>query len=136
MSDTKDSIQKEESYIWVWVEPDPIDRDKVFILNENLASTMHSYTNMFPVLDDEEFQKLYSFVEKLYQGNVFQVEDIDLLVQNLFLLRSIDLQMREVKELINKREIFNCAQSILFDLIPLINENPDLFSEIDRRMQP
>lgn len=58
-----------------------------------------------------------------------------MLVQNLFLLRSIDLQMREIKRILKRDAMYNCAQVVLRDFYLFLRENPVLLAEINSRMQ-
>lgn len=135
MSDRKDKVQNSDDYIWIWAEPEPIDRTSLIILNENLISSMGLERSIFPIFEGEASEKLNQFVTTFYQNEIFEVGDLDLLAQNLFLLRSIDMQMREVKRLVKRDEMVNAAQIVLLDLIPLINENPYLLSEMNRRLR-
>lgn len=135
MADIKDGIEKGDDYIWEWAEPGRIDGTSLIILNENLAAAMGIANSVFPVLEGKESENLNKFVRKFYQENILEIENLDLLVQNLFLLRSIDLQMRETKELLKREIMLNCAQVALTDILLLIADNPSLFAEIDNRMK-
>lgn len=88
------------------------------MLNYNLQCLASDTSSLFPGSEDSKFGNLLSFVERFYKYNTLSFESIKILASNLLLLRSADLTVRHIQEMIQRDDLLNSPRQVLLDILP------------------
>jgi len=127
MSDMKDVNQQE---YWQWPDPECIDNGYAVMLNYNISCVMSDIPSLFPGEEDPKRLELMEFVRNFYQNDRLSFSSVESLAKSLILLRSVDLTIQNIQEMIKRDEPLNSARQVLVDILPVIMEDQYLIDSL------